>query len=218
MLISDPISLIFLAVIFVISISLHEYAHAWTSDWLWDPTPKIQWRLTPNPLVHIDLIWFLVIFFINFWRWRPVIVNPNYYKNKIRDELLVVLAWPATNVILCVLWSLILMIYVKIQWWMSYFDTTDLVVQFRYMFAWFNAWLAVFNMIPLPPLDGYRIIKFLKPSWWFRLEQHMKVIWLVLLAIILIPSPIRTAFHTILSTIAWVLYWLIHAFVTLLIW
>jgi Zn-dependent protease len=86
------IDIIFLAIIFVISISLHEYAHAWSSYKLGDPTPKIQGRLTPNPLVHIDPIGFLMIFIIHFGRGRPVIVNPSYYKNTLRDELLVALA------------------------------------------------------------------------------------------------------------------------------
>ena len=88
----DFLTIIYLAVIFVISISLHEYAHARTSAKLGDPTPKIQGRLTPNPLAHIDPLGFLMIFIIHFGRGRPVIVNPAYYKNKLRDELLVSLA------------------------------------------------------------------------------------------------------------------------------
>lgn len=86
------IYLIFLALIFVISISLHEYAHAWMSNRLGDPTPRLQGRLTPNPLVHIDPIGFLLIFLIGFGWGRAVIVNPAYYKNTLRDELLVALA------------------------------------------------------------------------------------------------------------------------------
>lgn len=218
MLTTDPISMIFLAVIFVISISLHEYAHAWASTKLGDPTPKMQWRLTPNPLVHIDLLGFVLIFLINFGRWRPVIINPNYYKNKIRDELLVALAWPASNILLCFLGSLILMIYVKFNGWATYFNQWDLIVQFWQMFAILNAWLAVFNLIPLPPLDGYRIIKFIKPMRWYWLEKHIKVIWIVLLAIILLPTPLRDVFHVIISKWALFVYWIVHTLVTILIW
>ncbi|MDP2669794.1 MAG: site-2 protease family protein [bacterium] len=84
--------LISLAITFVISISLHEYAHARASTKLGDPTPKLQGRLTPNPLKHIDPIGFLLIFIIHFGRGRPVIINPAYYKHPLRDELLVSLA------------------------------------------------------------------------------------------------------------------------------
>ncbi len=213
----DPTSMIFLAVIFVISISLHEYAHAWASWKLGDPTPEIQWRLTPNPIVHIDPIWFVCIFLINFWRWRPVIVNPNYYKNKIRDELLVALAWPATNIVLSIIGTIIMLVYIKFAWWLTYFDNNDLIVQFWFMFSWINVALAVFNMIPLPPLDGYRIIKFLHPPTWYWLEKHMKVIWMVLLAALLLPTPLRDIIGLWISSVSQTIYWVIHWFLTLLI-
>ena len=58
---------VFLVIILLISIWLHEYAHAWTSYRLWDPTPVLQWRLTPNPLKHIDIVWFISVFFDMIW-------------------------------------------------------------------------------------------------------------------------------------------------------
>ena len=101
----DILTIILLAIILVISIGFHEYAHAWVSYILWDPTPKLQWRLTPNPLKHIDPIGFLMIFLILFGWWKPVQVNPMYYKNKLRDELLVALAWPFANFLMAFVWS-----------------------------------------------------------------------------------------------------------------
>ena len=100
---ASAFQLISLALTFLISISLHEYAHARASTQFGDPTPKMQGRLTPNPLVHIDLLGFLMIFLIHFGRGRPVIVNPAYYKHPLRDELLVALAGPATNLLLATL-------------------------------------------------------------------------------------------------------------------
>jgi Zn-dependent protease len=102
---------VFLLIILLVSVWLHEYAHAWTSYKLWDPTPVLQWRLTPNPLKHIDIIWLVSVFLIWFWWGKPVQINPTYYKNPVRDETLTALAWPAMNLVLAFLGMLIMMIY-----------------------------------------------------------------------------------------------------------
>ena len=107
------IQYVFLAVILAVSIGLHEYAHAITSYRLGDPTPKLQGRLTPNPLAHLDPLGFLLIFVIHFGRGKPVEINPRYYRHPARDELLVALAGPATNIILGVVGILITLLYAK---------------------------------------------------------------------------------------------------------
>ena len=158
----------FLVIILMISIWLHEYAHAWTSYKFWDPTPVLQWRLTPNPLKHIDIVWFICVFLIWFWWWKPVQINPIYYKDPKKDELLTALAWPAMNLVLAFLWMLIMMIYAKIfNIWVQdlFLWGGDYVILFRQMFIVMNIWLAVFNMIPLPPLDWFRLVKVIWKTW-----------------------------------------------------
>ena len=86
---------------------MHEYAHAYVSYRLGDPTPKLQGRLTPNPLKHIDPIGFLMVFLAHFGRGKPVQINPLYYKNPRKGELIVSLAGPATNLILAIVSGLI---------------------------------------------------------------------------------------------------------------
>jgi len=152
------IQIIVLAIILVISIWFHEYAHAWVSYILWDPTPKLQWRLTPNPLKHIDPIGFLMIFLIHFWWWKPVQVNPMYYKNKLRDELLVALAGPFANFLMAFIGSALYVLFAR--FWLL----DPLTQTFLYWFIFINIALAIFNLIPIYPLDWYRIIKFLNPS------------------------------------------------------
>ena len=115
-------------------------------------------RLTPNPLKHIDPIGFLLMFLIGFGWGRVAPYNPNYFKRPYRDELLVALAGPASNIVLGVVGIVVLLVYVKIVGGAVNPDL-DMVVSFWQMFSYANFALAAFNMIPLPPLDGYRLIK-----------------------------------------------------------
>ena len=183
---------VFLVIILLISIWLHEYAHAWTSYRLWDPTPVLQWRLTPNPLKHIDIVWFISVFLIGFWWWKPVQINPIYYKNPTRDETLTAFAWPAMNLVLAFFWMLIMMVYWKIMWiWVQ--DLLlwwDFVILFWQMFIIMNIWLAVFNMIPLPPLDGYRLIKVFWKKWAQWMEKNVMRISIALIILIVSDSPV----------------------------
>jgi len=197
---------VFLAIILLVSIGLHEYAHAWTSYKLWDPTPVLQWRLTPNPLKHIDIIWFISVFLIWFWWWKPVQVNPSYYKNPTRDETLTAFAWPAMNLILAFFWMLIMMVYGKIMWiWVQDLLSVnwDFVIMFWQMFIIMNIALAVFNMIPLPPLDGYRLIKIFRKKWAQWMEKNVMRISMVLIILIVSGSPIIS---TYISTVTDVIY------------
>ena len=214
----DSIQLISIWVTFIVSISLHEYAHAYVSDRLWDPTPRLQGRLTPNPLVHIDPLWFVLIFLINFGRWRPVQVAPSYYRHRLRDELLVAVAWPIVNVLLWSLAACVVLVLARIQWPEVLFTWESALLQFRYLFGWINMWLAVFNMIPLPPLDGYRVLKYLYPRAWYRLEEHWKVIGIVFLALLLLPTPFQSLLQSIIVGGAQFMYWVAQLFWWVLLW
>ena len=196
---------VFLAIILLVSIWLHEYAHARTSYRLWDPTPVLQWRLTPNPLKHMDIIWFISVFLIGFWWWKPVQINPIYYKNPVRDETLTAFAGPAMNLVLAFFGMLIMMVYGKIIWmWLQ--DLLlwwDYVVLFRQMFIIMNIALAVFNMIPLPPLDGYRLIKIFWKKWAQWMEKNVMRISMILIILIVSGSPIISGY---ISTVTDIIY------------
>lgn len=192
---------LFLAITFVISISLHEYAHAWMADRLWDPTPRLQGRLTPNPVAHIDPLGFILIFLIGFGWGRAVQYNPNYLKNPLRDELKIALAWPAMNILLSI-WAIIILIVYQLSTGMM----DDLATSFWMQFAFLNIALAVFNMIPMPPLDGYRLVKVFAPRFVMSIEQYGQYIirWFVLL---FIRGPWSGLLH---SYIVGVSSWIFH--------
>lgn len=183
------VEIIQLVIVLAVSIWLHEYAHAYTSYKLWDPTPKLQNRLTPNPLRHIDPIWFLMIFLIHFWRWKPVQINPMYYKNPLKWELLVSLAWPATNLVLAMSGVIIILIYSKFAWpWaIQMLYEPNILISFCMLFIQLNIALAVFNMIPIYPLDWYRLIKIIKPQRWFRMEKNWMAISMVFFFLLIWP-------------------------------
>ena len=206
---------VFLAIILLISIWLHEYAHAWTSYKLWDPTPVLQWRLTPNPFKHIDIIWFISVFLIWFWWWKPVQINPTYYKNPVKDETLTAFAWPAMNLLLAFFGMLIMMVYGKFIWiWLQ--DLLlwwDYVVLFRQMFILMNIALAVFNMIPLPPLDGYRLVKIFWKKWARRMEKNVMWISMILIILIVSGSPIISGYISTVTDIIYRLFFMLFSLI-----
>jgi len=175
---------------------MHEYAHAYVSYRLGDPTPKLQWRLTPNPLKHIDPIGFLMIFIAHFGRWKPVQINPLYYKNPRKGELMVALAGPATNMVLAIVGIFVMLIYAKLMWGTPndiFLNNIDLMINFWMQFSYLNIALAIFNLIPIAPLDGYRLIKIR----WHALAEFMEKnarFWIIfVIALVYLASPVFVA-------------------------
>ncbi len=137
-------TLIFSFIGLLVAITIHEFSHAWTADRLGDPTPRAMGRLTLNPLAHLDPLGTLMLFIAHFGWGKPVPIDPYNFKNPRRDEIFVALAGPASNLILG---SLIGIIYL----------TTGYTNEILYTLAIVNFSLCVFNLIPIPPLDGSKV-------------------------------------------------------------
>ena len=160
----------------IIGLSFHEFAHAWVSDKLGDPTPRRQGRVTINPLAHIDWIGFLALLLVGFGWGKPVQIDPGYYKNRRRDEFLVSIAGVTMNLILAVIFSIPARAMVKA---FSGAMASDLVYNIYLMIFYIisiNIVLMIFNLIPCPPLDGWGIITQIfrldRYSWWYKVYQY----------------------------------------------
>ena len=165
----------------IIAMTFHEFAHAWMADKLGDKTPRTQGRLTLNPLSHIDPFGLVLLLFANIGWGKPVEINPNNFNsNKSRStcEMLVALAGPVMNFILAFLFMIIyyaLYIYTNVSW------LTLLIVS---AIISVNIGLGVFNLIPIPPLDGSKIFSKILPykvqEW---LDNNMQTIYIVFLVL-----------------------------------
>jgi len=132
---------------------LHEFAHAVVSTWLGDPTPGLQGRLSLNPLAHIDWIGMIMLWVFQFGWARPVQIDPRYYRNPRLGLLLVAIAGPVMNVLLAAL-GLLLIGY--LPWPVTGWGVS--VQQILYLVVLYNIFFAVFNILPIPPLDGSRVL------------------------------------------------------------
>lgn len=142
----------------IIGFSLHEFAHAQVATWLGDNTPKYQGRLTTNPLAHIDIIGFLMMIFAGFGWAKPVEINPNNFKNKKRDDILVSLAGPLMNLVIAFLFLILMKIVYYVPQSILNDEIYENIMNFFYSAVWINIVLFVFNLIPIPPLDGHHIL------------------------------------------------------------
>lgn len=167
----------------LIALTFHEFAHGWVADRLGDTTPYYQGRLTLNPLPHIDWVGFLMLLIFKFGWAKPVQVNPLNFKNVSykKGMMMVSLAGPGMNMLLALVSMLLLKLLIPYQssQWIALF--VPLLTPLVYI----NLILAAFNLIPVPPLDGSKILAGILPDsgarFMYSLEQYGPLILLLLI-------------------------------------
>ncbi len=172
---SNPLSFLFYIAALIMAITIHEFAHAYMADRLGDPTPRIQGRLTLNPLAHLDPLGTILLFLVRFGWGKPVQFDPFNLRNPRRDGALISLAGPASNILLAGVVSILLRILGAISI-TNYSLPLVLVTGFLEQLILLNVILAVFNLVPIHPLDGFKIVLGMLPPErareWAELERY----------------------------------------------
>jgi len=161
----------------ILASSIHEFAHAYAAYKLGDPTPKMMDRLTINPLKHIDPVGALSMILFRFGWSKPVPINEGYFKRPVLGTAVTAFAGPFSNFLMAGICALI-----------NKIPSLPLFIQiFIYVFAIVNLSLAIFNLIPIPPLDGHKVVRAILPKrlrvYWEGLEKYS---W-ILIILILFP-------------------------------
>ncbi len=191
--IDNPINATLYFLAFVVALTFHECSHALAAYKLGDPTARNMGRLTLNPLKHLDLMGTLLLLLVGFGWAKPVPVNPRNYRNPKRDDIIVSLAGITSNILLAFLATPIYMLTIKhgsnialvVSWFICAFIQTNIV-------------LALFNLIPISPLDGSHVLEDLllpvcgpKPFLWLR--QYGRYLLIVVLIALNYTGVLGTA-------------------------
>ncbi len=190
----------------VIALVIHEYAHAKAADVMGDFTPRMTGRLTLNPMAHIDPIGLIMLLVVRFGWAKPVMINARNFRNWRQGELLVAVAGPVANLIVAFISLLAMAVLFKLG---MFSEGVRLVLS---MMVLFNINFAIFNMLPLPPLDGSKVLMVLLPGRLayklMSLERYSFIIFIFLmmtpfLTMILIPLQrlVLSVFNLIIGVI-----------------
>jgi Zn-dependent protease len=172
----------FLMVAFL-AFAYHEFAHAWTADWLGDPTPRSYGRLTLNPFPHIDPVGFVLLALFGFG-WATTPISPHMLRgNPRQSHAIVSVAGPVANLLMAIAFALAFRVSIaaglESRW----------VLQFFFTGIWLNCLLCIFNLLPVPPLDGFSILLgILPPDLAYQLEPLRQYgLYMFLLLFLILP-------------------------------
>lgn len=181
------------ALVLFTAVPVHECAHAWAAEKMGDDTGRKQGRITLNPFAHLTLWGSLMMVLVGFGWGKPVSVDPRNFKNPKKGMVLTSLAGPASNFIMAFL-AMIAYKVLGIMGIVNGNDTMQMVAMVFLYMTLINISLAVFNFLPIPPLDGSKIFNAVLPEkWYFTIMRYENIIFIVLIILVysgLLDAPL----------------------------
>ena len=196
-----------LIIIFLV-LPFHEWAHAFTASKLGDTSVKYRGRLTLNPLAHIDPFGALALLLFGFGWAKPVPVDPRYFKKPKLGMAIVALMGPVANIVAAIAGGLILNALIKFAPDFLKGDFGQYVYLFFSFYVTINVRLAVFNLLPIPPLDGSKILFLFLPDRWvakfYHYQQIISVVLIALLWLGVLTVPLNFLSEYVLKFVSWI--------------
>lgn len=193
----DLQSILVTILVLTISLSFHEMAHAWAAYKLGDDTAALQGRLTMNPMAHLDPIGALVFMIAGIGWAKPVPINPSRFTRRIsikKGLMLTSLAGPAANIVLAAIASVLHALTVLLIYSIGESQVMSMLEQLFYFLYYANTALAVFNLLPVPPLDGYKIFGAVLPNQlYYRVMNFERYIGMIFLLLVLFGGGILSS-------------------------
>ncbi len=199
---SDPLAFVLVVLVLMLSLALHEWGHAITALWMGDPTAKEQGRVSLNPLKHLDPIGSLMILLVGFGWAKPVPIYPPNFRSYRLGLFVVSIAGIVINLFIAILLALLLRWMLDGGYLQNPGGLTQVMAQAAAVAASINLTLAVFNLLPIPPLDGSKILQSFLPLRWhpyiWRLEMNPTY---AIVAMLLLLTVFRQPLSSFLSTV-----------------
>lgn len=194
---NNPIAFFSWLVALVVAITIHEFAHAYAADRLGDPTPRVQGRLTLNPLAHLDPLGTLMILIARFGWGKPVVFDPFNLRHPRRDAAIISLAGPISNMILATILSVVLHSFLVTPYAMLVYIIIQPIIVM-------NVVLAIFNLVPIHPLDGFKIVGGILPREYAKQWQELEPYGMIFLLFLVFPvfggaAPISKLISPVIS-------------------
>lgn len=194
----NPLAIIYSLPAIIVAFTLHEYMHAYVADKLGDPTPRMNGRLTLNPIVHVDFVGLLMIILMGFGWAKPVMINPNNFKNRKKGKVLCAVSGPFTNL------AIAFVFYGIIYFTQTQLMGKDILLSILTPFFTINIMLFAFNMLPIPPLDGFSLLEIFIPLSKYNLLAKIRRFGMMALFLLAIVGVLRYYINFVYSIVEFV--------------